>query len=137
MVSRQTAVLIGLALISIYARAQQSTPATTTSEGTAEANPVFTTHTDAENSEITKANSDAGIRATSPGASLEVNGNVKLKSNSGASITFVDGSIHSTACIGPAIGGDYADSADVAGDRRRYEPGDVLVLISDGKKERR
>jgi hypothetical protein len=75
---------------------------------------------------------NVGIGTTSPGAMLEVNGSVKLTANSGASITFQDGSTQSTAYTGVTCGGDYADSVDVAGDRKRYEPGDVLVLTADG-----
>ena len=43
---------------------------------------------------------NVGIGTTNPGASLEVNGNVKLTSGSGASVTFQDGSIQSTAYTG-------------------------------------
>ena len=71
---------------------------------------------------------NVGIGITNPGAKLEVNGNVKLTANSGASITFADGSTQSTAYTGVICGGDYAESVDVAGARTSYEPGDVLVL---------
>jgi hypothetical protein len=67
-----------------------------------------------------------------PGAKLEVNGNLKLTSGSGASITFADGSVQSTAYTGVTCGGDYADSVDVSGEKNQYEPGDVLVLTADG-----
>lgn len=71
-----------------------------------------------------------GIGTTSPGATLEVNGNFKLTTNSGASITFQDGTTQSTAYTGVTCGGDYAESVDVAGKRSAYEPGDVLVISS-------
>jgi hypothetical protein len=71
---------------------------------------------------------NVGIGTTNPGASLEVNGNVKLTANSGASITFPNGSVQSVAWNGVLSGGDYAESVDVTGDRTRYEPGDVLVI---------
>jgi hypothetical protein len=71
---------------------------------------------------------NVGIGTTSPGAKLEVDGNVKLTSGSGASITFQDGTVQSTAYTGVSCGGDYAESVDVTGDRKHYEPGDVLVL---------
>jgi hypothetical protein len=72
---------------------------------------------------------NVGIGTISPGATLEVNGNVKLTSGSGASITFPDGSIQSTAYTGiTCSGGDYAESIDVTGDRTKYDPGDVLVI---------
>ncbi|MBT9332958.1 hypothetical protein [Paracidobacterium acidisoli] len=69
-----------------------------------------------------------GIGTVSPGAKLEVNGNVKLTSGSGASITFADGTTQSTAWTGAVCGGDYAELVDVAGNRTKYEPGDVLVI---------
>jgi hypothetical protein len=71
---------------------------------------------------------NVGIGTTAPGATLEVNGSVKLTSNSGASITFQDGTTQSTAYTGVTCGGDYAESVDVTGNRTNYEPGDLLVL---------
>jgi len=76
---------------------------------------------------------DVGIGTTNPGATLEVNGKVKLTAGSGASITFQDGTVQSTAYTGVTCGGDYAESVDVTGDRKKYEPGDVLVISSDDK----
>jgi hypothetical protein len=71
-----------------------------------------------------------GVGTTSPGAMLEVNGNVKLTGGSGASITFADGTVQNTAYsgVGGTCGGDYAESVDVSGNRTSYEPGDVLVI---------
>jgi hypothetical protein len=69
-----------------------------------------------------------GIGTTTPAAKLEVNGNVKLTSGSGASITFADATIQSTAWTGTLCGGDYAETMDVSGERKSYEPGDVLML---------
>jgi len=74
---------------------------------------------------------NVGIGTTSPGTTLEVNGSVKLTSGSGASITFQDGSTQTTAWTGTVCGGDYAESVDVSGDRKKYEPGDVLVIDPD------
>ena len=71
---------------------------------------------------------NVGIGTTSPGAALEVNGNVKLTSGSGASITFADGTTQSTAWTGTVCGGDFAESVDVTGNRHHYEPGDLLVI---------
>jgi hypothetical protein len=71
---------------------------------------------------------NVGIGTVTPGAKLEVNGNVKLTANSGASITFADGTTQSTAYTGVTCGGDYAESVDVIGARTSYEPGDVLVI---------
>ncbi len=56
---------------------------------------------------------------------LSVAGNMTLK---GASITFADGTVQSTAWKGSLCGGDYAESVDVTGDRKKYEPGHVLVV---------
>jgi hypothetical protein len=74
---------------------------------------------------------NVGIGTVTPGAKLEVDGNVKLTSGSGASITFADGTVQSTAYTGVTCGGDYAESVDVAGPRTSYEPGDVLVIGPD------
>lgn len=71
---------------------------------------------------------NVGIGTASPGAMLEVNGNIKLSGGSGASITFPDGTIQSTAWNGTTFGGDYAESIEVLGDRAKYEPGDVIVI---------
>ena len=71
---------------------------------------------------------NVGIGTTGPGAKLEVNGNLKLTSGSGASITFADGTTQSTAFTGVICGGDYAESVDVVGDRTNYATGDVLVI---------
>ena len=79
--------------------------------------------------------SKVGIGTTSPSATLEVNGSVKLTSGSGASLTFADGTVQSTAYTGTctATGGDYAESMEVTGERSGYEPGDVMVLAKDSK----
>jgi len=74
---------------------------------------------------------NVGVGTTTPGAKLEVDGSVILTSGSGASITFADGTIQSTAYTGVTCGGDYAESVDVAGLRTSYEPGDVLVIGPD------
>ncbi len=71
---------------------------------------------------------NVGIGTTNPAAKLEVNGNLKLSSGSGASVTFADGTVQSTAWTGSLCGGDYAESVNVSGDRSHYEPGDVLVI---------
>jgi hypothetical protein len=74
---------------------------------------------------------NVGIGTTSPGAKLEVNGNMTLTAGSGASVTFADGTVQSTAWNGTLGGGDYAESVDVSGDHAQYEPGDVLVINPD------
>jgi hypothetical protein len=71
---------------------------------------------------------NVGIGTTNPGATLEVNGNVKLTSGSGASITFPDNTVQSTAWTGALGGGDYAESVDTSGDRTGYGAGDLLVI---------
>ena len=70
---------------------------------------------------------NVGINTTTPGAKLEVNGALKLTQGSGGAIVFQDGTIQSTAYTG-VVCGDFAESIDVSGDRKRYQPGDVLVI---------
>ena len=77
---------------------------------------------------LINTNGNVGIGTTSPGAKLEVDGNVKLTSGSGASITFQDSTVQSTAYTGVTCGGDYAESVDVSGRRTNYEAGDLLVI---------
>lgn len=62
------------------------------------------------------------------GGRLEITGNLRLSAGSGASITFPDGTVRSTAWTGTLGGGDYAESIDVTGPRSEYEPGDVIVI---------
>lgn len=78
---------------------------------------------------------NVGIGTFTPGTRLEINGSMKLSAGTGASITFADGTTQTTAWTGAVCGGDYAESVDVSGSRRHYEPGDVLVVddVSPGK----
>ena len=81
-------------------------------------------------------NGHVGINTITPGASLEVSGNAQFDnnltlSNSSAAITFGDGTQQTTAWTGVLCGGDYAESVDVVGDRKRYSVGDVLVIDTD------
>jgi hypothetical protein len=71
---------------------------------------------------------NVGIGTTNPGTKLEVDGNIALTAGSGASITYADGTVQSTAWNGVLTGGDYAESVNVSGGRDKYEPGDVLVI---------
>jgi hypothetical protein len=95
---------------------------------------TFTTSGSTERMRVTNTG-NVGIGTTSPGAKLEVNGSVKLTANSGASITFADGTTQSTAFTGVLCGGDYAESVDPTGERAAYTAGDVLILdeTSPGK----
>lgn len=78
---------------------------------------------------------NVGIGTTNPGAKLEIDGNVKLTNGSGASITYQDGTVQSTAWTGVLQGGDYAEAMNTAGGKAKYQPGDVLVLASDDSED--
>jgi hypothetical protein len=71
---------------------------------------------------------NVGIGTAAPGAKLEIDGNLKLTAGSGASLTFADGTVQSTAYTGVACGGDYAESVDAMGGQTDYAPGDLLVI---------
>jgi hypothetical protein len=68
---------------------------------------------------------NVGIGTTAPAQKLEVNGNVQVDGG----IYFPGSSTPQTVpYTGITCGGDYAESVDVTGDRKHYEPGDVLVI---------
>jgi len=78
---------------------------------------------------------NVGIGTISPNAKLEVAGNIKLTSGSGASMVFADGTTQTTAWTGTVCGGDYAEAMNVAGGKAQYEPGDVLALNADNTSD--
>ncbi|SNT44381.1 hypothetical protein SAMN05421770_1199 [Granulicella rosea] len=73
-------------------------------------------------------NGNVGLGTANPGAKLEVNGNTQMD----GSLTFKDAggnlTVQSTAWNGTTLGGDYAESIDVLGDRKTYQPGDVITM---------
>jgi len=69
-------------------------------------------------------NGNVGIGTTSPGATLEVNGTLRFSGDAA-------GTVQATAWTGVLCGGDYAESVDVSGDLKHYEPGDVLIIDPD------
>jgi hypothetical protein len=71
-----------------------------------------------------------GIGTTSPGAKLDVNGNVKI-SGAGGNLTFADSTVQSTAWTGVLSGGDYAEAVDVVTGRDSIGPGDLVVIDPD------
>jgi hypothetical protein len=68
-----------------------------------------------------------GIGTTTPAYQLDVAGII----HTSTSVVFPDGSQQTTAWTGTVCGGDYAESVDVTGLRKSYEPGDVLVIDSN------
>lgn len=69
---------------------------------------------------------NVGIGTTSPQYALDVNGQM----HAAGGIVFPNG-VQTEAYTGTTCGGDYAESVDVTGDRKHYEPGDLLVIDPD------
>jgi len=74
---------------------------------------------------------NVGIGTATPGAMLEVNGNLKLSTGAGAAITFSDATVQSTAWTGVLSGGDYAESVDITAGRDSISPGDLVVINAE------
>jgi hypothetical protein len=77
---------------------------------------------------------NVGIGTTSPAYALDVVGQMHASSG----VVYPDGTQQTTAWTGVLCGGDYAEAVDASGNRKRYEPGDVLTLSAgdDGEVER-
>ena len=69
---------------------------------------------------------NVGIGTATPGAGYKLDVAGAIHTSTG--VVFPDGNTQSMAYTGVNCGGDYAESVDVAGDRKNYEPGDVLVI---------
>jgi len=68
---------------------------------------------------------NVGIGTTSPARKLHITGDVEIDGN----LYFGSNSQpQSAAFSGVVCGGDYAESVDVIGERKGYEPGDLLVI---------
>ena len=65
-----------------------------------------------------------GIGTTAPAYPLDVTGAIRTTTG----VVFPDGTTQTTAFIATLCGGDYAESVDTSGDRKSFEPGDVLAL---------
>lgn len=67
---------------------------------------------------------NVGIGTKAPAYTLDVAGTI----HASTAIIFPDGTSQSSAFNSTLCGGDYAETVDVTGDRKNYEPGDVLVI---------
>jgi hypothetical protein len=67
-----------------------------------------------------------GIGTTTPSYNLDVNGKI----HSSAGVVYQDATTQTTAWTGVLCGGDYAEAVVAAGEKKYYEPGDVLVVSS-------
>lgn len=78
---------------------------------------------------------NVGIGTTAPTQALEINGAAQidgaLNVGNGGIVFPNGGGIQTVAYTGVTCGGDYAESVDVTGDRRNFEPGDVLIIDPD------
>lgn len=80
-----------------------------------------------------------GIGTTTPGATLEVNGTVKIDTTGSNGLTFSGASgTQTTPWTGVLCGGDYAEAVNAKGSLKTYEPGDVLVIgdSTDGEVQK-
>jgi len=74
---------------------------------------------------------NVGIGTTSPAYNLDIAGVARAQSG----IVFPDGNKQTTAWTGVLCGGDYAEAVELAGSKKQYEPGDVLVLSSENEND--
>lgn len=69
-------------------------------------------------------NGNVGLGTTNPTHRLDVLGELYVSSG----VRYPDGTIQKTAFDSALCGGDYAESVNVQGTRKGYEPGDLLVI---------
>jgi hypothetical protein len=80
---------------------------------------------------VIRANGAVGVGTVNPQFPVDVTGVI----NAEAGVRFPDGQTQTTAWTGALCGGDYAESVNADGDRKGYEPGDVLVIASESKSD--
>lgn len=72
---------------------------------------------------------NVGIGTSNPSYTLDVAGQIRASRG----LVFPDGTTQNSAFDSTLCGGDYAESVDVSGDKKTYEPGDVLVIEPKAK----
>jgi hypothetical protein len=81
---------------------------------------------------VIQGNGDVGIGTPAPVYTLDVTGQIHT---TGGIVFPGSSTAQTTPWTGVLCGGDYAEAMKAAGEKKSYEPGDVLVLTDDAKSD--